>query len=243
MEHSPAAEQGKDKVITMIKKGLIIAVVLFLISSFFIESVYYGDCLVQEFKFTESMETLPVAEINTFNPNDSDGIYLRFLYHDPESGKEYSSFWIYSSDDSYQVGDMVDVVTRNGCPSSLLCSTKRKRPRTVIERAADAGYDCGMILHMIITAVLLLILWIPNRKMIPAECRKRKRFFVISTSVYAVISAAACVLWIMAVHDRTWDALAYGFFSLVLYAGGGLGLLISWLVNSVRLKKRAPHMI
>lgn len=87
MEHSPAAEQGKDKVITMIKKGLIIAVVLFLISSFFIESVYYGDCLVQEFKFTESMETLPVAEINTFNPNDSDGIYLVSCITIPNRGK------------------------------------------------------------------------------------------------------------------------------------------------------------
>lgn len=205
--------------------------------------VYYGDRLIDEFKYTERVETLPVSEIITFNPNSSYGIFLVFRYNDPETGIEYANSGILSYDESVQVGDMVDVVTRNGCPEYLLRNTKRKRQRTVMERAADVGHDCGMILHISITAVLLLMLWIPNRYMIPEECRKRKRFFLISTSIYALISTTGCFFWIMAIHDRTWDALAYGFFSLILYTVGGLELLISWLVNSIKIKKRKLHSI
>ncbi len=222
----------------MMKKGLILCFLTFLVSTLLLECVYYGDRLIVEFQETEKVETLPISEISTYNPNPTDGIYLGFRYRETKSGREYACYPLFTTDKSYQVGDPVEVVTRNGCPRSLLCNTKRKRQRTIAERAADVGYDCGMILHICITVVLLLLCCIPNRRMIPEEYKKRKKFVVINTAVYAIVSAAACVCWLAAVHNHTWDALAYGFFALLLYAGGAIGLLIAWIVNSVKLKKR-----
>ena len=222
----------------MIKRGLILCILTVLISSLFIECVYYGDRLLSEFRFTEKAETMAISEISTFDPNDTGGIYLFFRYRDPETEKEYSNPGIFTQDTSYQVGDPVEVITRNGCPKELVCTTKRGRQRTALERAADVGIDCGMIVHILITGVLLLLLGIPNRRMIPEECRSRKKFFLVSTTIYGLISAAACVLWIMAVHDNTWDGLGYAFLSLLLFFGGSAALLIAWLTDSVIRKKR-----
>ena len=221
----------------MIKRGLVLSLITFLIASLFFEATYYGDRLIEEFQNTEDVETKTVYEIDTYNPNDTDGIYLTFRYTDSKTGKEYSSSPIFTRNKSYKVGDMVEVVTRNGRPDSLLSSTKRGRKRTALERATDTGYDCGMILHIIVTVTLLLIFTIPNRKMISEECRRRKKFIIRNSLIYAVFTLAATALWIIGVHVNGWDGLGYAFFSLLLYAGSSFGQAIAWLVNSIKLRK------
>lgn len=220
------------------RKGFVLCILTFLFFTLLLECAFYGERLIAEFRYTEKVETLAISEISTYDPNDRDGIFLTFRYRDTESGNEYACSPLFTSDRSYQIGDPVTVVTRNGCPKSLLCDTKRKKQRTAAERAADVGYDTGMILHIIITVLLLLAFWLPNRKMIPAECRKRKRFVRINTTVYALIIAAAAAFWIAAEQNHnSWDGLGYACMSILLYIGGSLELLISWMISSVILKK------
>lgn len=223
----------------MVKRGLILSLLSFLIVSLLFEAVYYADRLIEEFKYTEDVEIKEIYEVNTFSPNNTDGIFLRFKYIDSETGKEYVSSSLFSRDKSCKVGDMVEVVTRNGRPESLLSSTKRGRERTVIERAADTGYDCGMILHIVVTVILFLIFAIPNCKMIPEECRRRKRFIMKNCLIYAGLTITAIIFWIIALHNQhNWDSLGYAFISLLLYAGGSVGQAIAWLVNSIKLRRQ-----
>ena len=224
------------------KKGLLLCILTFLAASLLSVWAYYGDRLIEEFRYTERVETLPVDEISSYNPNDTDGIYLYFRYHDPETGKEYSSTGIYTQNKSYQVGDPVEVVTRDRDPRFLLCQTKRARQRTAAERAFDVGTDCGMVVPILVLTAVLLLLGIPNRKMIAEECRKRKAFVVPITVIYGLIITFASFSWILAVHnDNNWDGLVYAFMSVHLFLGGNLVLLISWIVHSVRFKKRAAR--
>ncbi len=221
------------------KKGLLLCILTFLAASLLSAWVYYADRLIEEFRYTEQVETLPIDRISTYNPNDTGGIFLYFRYHDPETGKEYSNSGIYTNDTSYQAGDPVEVVTRNRNPRFLLCQTKRQRQRTAAERAFDVGTDCGTNKPILILTVLLLLLGIPSRKMIAAECRKRKSFVVPMTVIYGLIAAAACIFWLLAVHhNNSWDGLGYAFMSVLLFLGGNLVLLIAWIVNSVMLRKR-----
>lgn len=221
----------------MIKRGLILCFLSFLIASLVFETAYYGDRLIDEFRYTEDVEEKTICEIDTYNPNNTDGIFLRFKYTDPKTGEEYTSNSLFSRDKSYKVGDTVEVVTRNGRPDGLLSSTKRGRKRTALERAADTGYDCGMILHIIVTVILLLITVIPNKKMIPEECRRRKKFIIRNSLIYAAFTVAATALWIIGFHVNGWDGLGYTAFSLLLYAGSSIGQAIAWIVNSIKLRK------
>lgn len=224
------------------KKGLLLCILTFLAASLLSAWAYYGDRLIEEFRYTERVETLSVAEISNYDPNDTDGIFLYFRYHDPETGKEYSSTGIYTENKSYQVGDPVEVVTRDRVPRFLLCQTKRARQRTAAERAFDVGTDCGTTVPTLILTAVLLLLGIPNRNMIAEECRKRKAFVVPMTVIYGLITAFACICWILAVHNNNnWDGLGYAFMSMLLFLGGNLVLLISWIVHSVRFKKRAAR--
>lgn len=221
----------------MIRKGLFLCLLTFVISALLFGFVYYGDGLIMEFKVAERVETLTISEISTYNPNATDGIYISFRYKNPKTGKEYSSPGIFTLDKSYKVGDKVEVVTRDGCPSSLLCETIRGRRRTILDRAYDVGYQRGMIHHLIASLLLFSIMWLPYHKMILEELRKRKKFIVITTTIYAIITVAACAFWIIAVHDNSWDALAYAGLSILIFAGGTISLLIAWLIYSVIMKK------
>ena len=214
----------------------------FLLSALLFDIVYYADGIISEFKVTERVETLPIAEITTFNPNNTDGLYLTFRYTDPKTGEVYSNPHIFTSDKTYKGGDEVKVVTRNDRPSALLCQTKRGRQRTLIERAADVGYERGMVIHIIIISILIIIVWLPNHKKIPNEIRARKTFFTVVSEFYALITVAACTLWIIAVHDKTWDSLAYGALSVLIYAGGSIVLLTAWIINSIIRKKAAQQL-
>lgn len=221
------------------KKGLLLCILTFLAASLLSTWAYYADRLVEEFRYTEQVETLPIAEISSYDPNDTGGIYLYFRYHDPETGKEYSSTGIYTQNKSYQIGEQVEVVTRNRNPKFLLCQTERKRQRTAAERAFDVGTDCDTTAPILILTAVLLLLGIPFRKMIAEECRKRKAFVVPITLIYGLLTAFASINWILAVHNsNSWDGLGYAFMSMLLFLGGSLVLLIAWIIHSVVYKKR-----
>lgn len=226
----------------MIKKGLILCFLTFLLSALIFGIVYYADGLITEFKETEKVETIPISNISTYNPNNTDGIYLSFIYKDKKTKKEYSSLGIFTKDKSYKVGDEVKVVTRNGKPQALLCQTKRGRQRTVLERAADIGYERGMIGHILIISVLITILWLPNHKTIPNEIKGRMHFFTVITTFYTITSVIAYVLWTIAIHDTTWDNLFYGALSILVYASGSIVLLTAWIINSIIRKKSAQKL-
>lgn len=104
----------------MMKKSFVLCILTFLTFTLLIACVYYGDRLIAEFRYTEKVETLTISEISTYDADRIGGIFLKFRYRDPQTGKAYSSPPLFSSEQSYQVGDPVTVVTRNGCPQSLL---------------------------------------------------------------------------------------------------------------------------
>lgn len=222
----------------MIRKGMILAVLTMLFSLLIFGCLYYGECLIKEFRFTERAETMQISDTDTYDPHDTGGIYLRFRYIAPDSGKEYTSPPIFTYDTSLRPGDSVEVITRNGCPKMLASSTKRGRARTVLERAADVGYESIMFEHIGIILGLLLLFGIPCRRWIPEEIQKRKRFFIIITSVFGIISAVSCLMWMTAMHVDTWESLGLAFISILVYMAGAAVLLISWLVNSVILRRR-----
>lgn len=222
----------------MIKKGLILCILTFLTASLLIFAALYTDELITEFSETEAVETLPVSEIGTYDPNGSDGVYLHFRYVSTADGQTYENAGIYTEDRSIQVGDPVEVVTRDGCPKWILSQTKRGRQRTAFERVIDVGTSEGLLPFILVTLALVLVFAIPNRRMIPAEIRNRKRFAVIITSVYAVSAVITGWFLIAANHESGWGGLGDWVTGVLFGIGGALVLLIAWLTDSVVRKKR-----
>lgn len=220
----------------MIRKGLVMCILTFLVSTLICECLYYGVLLIKEFSIAEKVETLTVYEVSE-NNYDRDMTQLIFRYTDSETGIEYSSPIIYTWNKSIKEGDRVEVVTRNSCPEKLLSDTMRKRQRNTAERILDIGYDCGMIVHIIVTVILIIIFTLPNIRMIPGEIRRRKLFFTINTVIYTLIIISACVCFAISESmTNSWDGFGYAVLSIFLYAVGAAELLISWLINSIVLK-------
>lgn len=214
----------------MIRKGLILCILTFLMSALVVESVVFGMGLVSEFEHVEKVETLEISDIHIYDNGARD-----LVFKNSETGRDYYNT-IFTYSNSYEIGDKVEVVTRNDTPKELLSETKRNRPRNTVERLIDVGCESGMTMVIALTALLILLFGIPSCTMIPEEIERRKKFFIINTSVYAFIIVLGCIYMILSETSHSWDGLGYAIISLFLFFIGVLELLISWLVNSIVLK-------
>lgn len=222
----------------MIRRGLLIWVLLMLCGALVISLVWTADALVIEFREQEAVETLTVSEIGTYDPNGAGGIYLHFRYRSTVDGAEYESAGVYTKDHSYQVGDAVTVVTRDGAPKQILSQTARGRQRTAPERALDAALQTGGLQWCLIVPALLLGIGLPTRKTVSAELKARKKFACVTSVLFAAAIAFACFYMVLANHESGWEGLGDFMLFALTGAGSALALLILWIVDSVRRKRK-----
>ena len=222
----------------MIRRGLLLWLLTVLCGALAVSLVWLGDAIVTEFQEKEAVETMTVSDISTFDPNDAGGIYLQFRYRSTLDGKDYSSAWLYTADRSCQVGDTIETVTRDGRPVQILSRTPRGRQRTSLERALDASLGSGALPWLVTALLLTAGTWLLGRRWIAAELKSRKAFACAASVLYAGVTVFAAFYMVMANHESGWEGLGDFFTAVLLAAGAALLLLIAWLADSIRRKRK-----
>ena len=96
---------------------------------------------------------------------------------------------------------------------------------------------------IIFSTMMIAVLTVTFIKMISEELKRRKRFVIINTSLYAVGMLLVFLLSIAAEYESGWDGLVYDILAVFLFVGAFVGSLIAWIGNSIywniRIKKEA----
>ena len=218
----------------MLKKiinDMLACIFMILLMALIPETLNFVDALVEEFEVTEEVKELEIVEITTYNPNDTDGIYIYVSTKDENGHKHKRSF--FTDDKTYKIGDKVQVVIRDDAPYELLSTTYRKRPRTVIDRVIDVAGTTTMIWHIPMSAIICSIIFVLNKDKLRKIYTSRKSFTIITTIMYSVSSIIGEAMWIYGRKINGWDGLGISVMGLLLITASAILTLLIWLVGSI----------
>ncbi len=96
---------------------------------------------------------------------------------------------------------------------------------------------------IIFLTVIIALLTVAFAKMIREELKRRKKFVIINTSLYAVGMLLGFLLLCAAETAHGWNGVGYAILCYIVMQGATIGSLIAWIGNSIywhiQMKKAA----